>query len=125
VKISWLDYLYAGWLRFAESVKSDDPKMTAKMFLAACLAITFLAIVQFIEYYKFVPKDFIFQTKWHSLYVSIPLIIFSILYYSKEKIETIKNSLNERSKKYIKINITVSLCSFFIPLALNIILSKK
>jgi hypothetical protein len=99
-KIYFIDVIYYNCFSFYRRYEKDLNEFSGQALTAACLSLNVIAILTLIqEIFNFI----IFENKWYTTFVSIPILLFTILRYSKHiSIIEIEDALYNKERHQIK-----------------------
>lgn len=99
-KIYFIDVVYYNCYSFYRRYEKDLNEFSGQALTTVCLSlnvVTILILTQ--EVFKIV----FFENKWYTLFVSIPILLFTIIRYSKYiSIIEIEDTLYAKERKQIK-----------------------
>ena len=123
--MKFLNYLYGGHHFVLRKISNDDPNFTAKLLVAATVLIHLFLI--FVIFEKAGGPSFasFFPNKYYSVLLSAPLLILILLYYSRQRVEGIMKSFNEKTAKKKSMAGFIATALFIVPILAIAILSKK
>jgi len=117
--------LYAGYNLIFTQFKSSDPRFTSVIFVMGCLLIHFFLILQLAQVLLGETIfGFLSYSKYHVLFVAIPLSIVLFIYYSKKRMNEINLRFEKKTNKEKKVWQLLALLFFVVPLIVFVSLAK-
>ena len=99
-KIYFIDLVYYNCYSFYRRYEKDLNEFSGQALTAVCLSlnvVTILILIQ--EVFKFS----FFENKWHTLFVSLPTLLFTVIRYNKHlNIGEIEDALYTKKQNEIK-----------------------
>jgi hypothetical protein len=113
-KLFFIDILYYNCFIFYRRFEKDLNEFSAQALTSVCLSLNFIALIVIFEE---ILKFSLFENKWNTLIVSLPILVITIVRYNKyvsileiedllyEKSQSQRKSLNIISFSYVIISI--------------------
>lgn len=99
-KIYFIDVIYYNCYTFYRRYEKDLNEFSGQALTAACLSLNAIAILILIQE---VFKLSFFENKWHTLLVSLPILLFTVIRYNKHiNIVEIEDALYGKEQYQIK-----------------------
>lgn len=99
-KIYFIDVIYYNCYTFYRRYEKDLNEFSGQALTAVCLSLNVVTILILIQE---VFKLSFFENKWYTLFVSIPILLFTIIRYSKYiNIIEIEDTLYSKEREQIK-----------------------
>ncbi|OOV20257.1 hypothetical protein [Flavobacterium sp. LM4] len=99
-KIYFIDVIYYNCYSFYRRYEKDLNEFSGQALTAVCLSLNAIAILLLLQE-NF--KIFLFENKWYTLFVSLPIILFTVIRYNKHiNIEEIEDAIYTKEQHEIK-----------------------
>ena len=99
-KIYFIDIVYYNCYTFYRRFEKDLNEFSGQALTAVCLSLNVIAILTFLEK---IFNLFLFENKWFTLLVSLPILLFTVSRYNKHiSIVEIEDALYSKGKREIK-----------------------
>ena len=99
-KIYFIDVVYYNCYILYRRYERDLNEFSGQALTAVCLSLNVIAILILIQEFF---KLSLFENKWYTLFVSLPILLFTVIRYNKYlTIAEIENSLYEKNRNHIK-----------------------
>ena len=97
-KIYFIDVVYYNCYTFYRRYEKDLNEFSGQALTAVCLSLNVVSILM-----QELFKLSLFENKWYTLFISLPVLLFTVIRYNKYiTISEIEDALYEKNKDHIK-----------------------
>ena len=99
-KIFFIDIVYYNCYALYRRYEKDLNEFSGQALTTVCLSLNAIIVLLFIQE---IFKLFLFENKWYTLLISVPILFFTVIRYNKHiNIEEIEDALYAKEQKEIK-----------------------
>lgn len=99
-KIYFIDVVYYNCYAFYRRYEKDLNEFSGQALTSVCLSLNAITALIFMQEFF---ELFIFENKWYTLLVSLPILLFTVIRYNKHiNIEEIEDALYAKGQNEIK-----------------------